>query len=109
MVATLIIVAYILLINIVAFILFGIDKGRAVDHERRIPEWVLLWSARLGGGLGCWLGMTYFHHKKKHSNFQILIPLWISIWMILLVLLLAFGDGNASDEMEFINSKFLKK
>lgn len=106
MITTIIIFAYVVFINIIAFILYGVDKKRAVNHGRRIPVWVLLWAARLGGGLGSWLGMMYFHHKKKHSRFQILVPLWISIWMVLLVLVLAFGDGNASDELEFIRSRF---
>ena len=96
MVKAVIIVSYILFINVLAFILYGVDKKRAIRHAQRIPEWTLLWMARLGGGLGSWLGMTYFHHKKKHSRFLILVPVWISIWMVILVLLLAFNDGNTS-------------
>lgn len=106
MIKTIIIASYVLLINVIAFILYGVDKSRAVNHKHRIPEWVLLWLARLGGGIGCWLGMRFFHHKKKHSKFQILIPLWISIWMVILVLIIALGDGNATEEMEIISSKF---
>lgn len=106
MLQAIIIISYILLINIIAFFLYGVDKKRAVNHERRIPVWVLLWAARLGGGVGSWLGMNYFHHKKKHSRFMILVPLWISIWMVILVLLLAFGDGGASQEMDIIHSRF---
>ena len=106
MITTIFIVSYLLLVNIIAFCLYGIDKSRAINHGRRIPVWVLLWMARLGGGLGSWLGMTYFHHKKKHSRFLILVPLWISIWMVFLVFLLAMGDGNMSDEMDFVRSRF---
>lgn len=102
---TYIVIAYVFLINITAFILFGVDKKRAVNRGKRIPVWMLLWAARLGGGVGCWLGMFYFHHKKKHTNFQILIPLWIIIWMVILVLLLAIGDGNMSEEIEAVSSQ----
>ena len=105
MITTIIIAAYILLINIIAFILYGVDKNRAINHGRRIPVWVLLWTARLGGGLGSWLGMSYFHHKKKHSNFRILVPLWITIWMVILVLLLVIFGGDAKDELDLLNSK----
>jgi uncharacterized membrane protein YsdA (DUF1294 family) len=105
MITTYIIVAYILLINIIAFVLYGVDKNRAINHERRIPVWVLLWTARLGGGLGSWLGMNYFHHKKKHSRFRILVPLWITIWMVILVLLLVVFGGDAKDELDLLNSK----
>ena len=104
MVLTICIIAYILIINIVAFFLYGIDKKRAINHEHRIPVSVLLWMARLGGGLGSWLGMTYFHHKKKHARFQIIVPLWITIWMFILVILLALGDGSV-DELELFKSR----
>ena len=104
MVKAIIIASYLLVINIVGFILFGIDKKRALNHEHRIPESTLLWMARLGGGLGCWLGMTHFHHKKKHANFLTLVPSWILIWMIIIVLLLAFSNGNASDGVEIIKN-----
>ena len=106
MIKAIVIVSYILLVNIVAFFLYGIDKSRAVNHERRLPVWVLLWMARLGGGVGSWLGMQYFHHKKKHTRFLILVPLWISIWMVIIVLLVALGDGNVSDELNVIRSRF---
>ena len=102
MIEAIIIAAYILLINIIAFILYGVDKKRAMKHEHRIPEWVLLWMARLGGGLGCWFGMTHFHHKKKHSNFMILIPLWIFLWLLILVFLLA--SGNISESVKALEA-----
>lgn len=101
-----ILIAYLVFINILAFILYGVDKKRAIKHLSRIPESVLLWMARLGGGLGCWLGMFIFHHKKKHHNFMILIPLWIIIWMIALGLFIALGNGNLSDEVEIIQSRY---
>jgi hypothetical protein len=105
MITTIVIASYIFLINIIAFVLYGVDKKRAINHGHRIPEWVLIWMARLGGGLGCWLGMRYFHHKKKHSKFQILIPLWISIWMVILVLLLTILGGDAKEELELFNAR----
>lgn len=101
-----ILIAYLVFINILAFVLFGIDKKRAVRHLSRIPESVLLWMARLGGGLGSWLGMFVFHHKKKHSKFRILIPLWIIIWMLAIAMFIALGNGNLSEELEVIRSKY---
>lgn len=86
--------AYLLFINIVAFVLFGIDKRRAVDQRTRIPESVLLWTARLGGGLGCVVGMYAFHHKKRKPKFLFRVPLWIILWMFALVIFIAIGDGG---------------
>lgn len=85
---------YLLFINILAFILFFIDKRHAVNHQTRIPETVLLWMARLGGGIGCILAMYIFHHKKKKPNFMIRIPLWIIIWMFAIVLFIMISDGG---------------
>ena len=106
MLLNILLIAYLVFINILAFTLYGIDKKRAVRHMSRIPESVLLWMARLGGGIGCWLGMFIFHHKKKHSKFMILIPLWIIVWMIAIGLYIALGNGNLSDEMNVIRSKY---
>ena len=87
-------IAYLIVINIVAFILYGIDKRRAVNRQTRIPESVLLWMARLGGGLGSMLAMYIFHHKKKKAKFMFRVPLWIIIWMFIAILFLAIGDSN---------------
>jgi len=102
-----IVLAYLVLINIVAFILYGIDKRHAERRKKRISSSVLLWMARLGGGIGCWLAMSYFHHKKNHSSFNKLIPRWIIIWMFVFVLLVIITSGNPADEMEAMNSSMI--
>jgi uncharacterized membrane protein YsdA (DUF1294 family) len=75
-----IIISYIVVINLIAFVLYGIDKKRAIRNEYRIKEIVLLWIARLGGAIGSWLGIKLFHHKTKHTKFRIMVPLWTFIW-----------------------------
>ena len=84
----LLILSYLLGINLVAFVLYGVDKKRAVRNEFRIRERVLLWMARLGGGLGSWLGIKSFHHKTKHTKFRVIVPLWFFVWAIVGVLVL---------------------
>ena len=79
---------YLAIINFVGFIIFGVDKAKAKQKARRIPEKTLLNIARLGGGLGCWMGMRTFHHKTPHKQFRIVVPLWTIIWGGLVVLLL---------------------
>lgn len=76
---------YLLIINVLAFVLYGVDKRRAVRNEYRIKEGVLLWMARLGGGIGSWLGIKTFRHKTKHTKFRIVVPLWIVIWVAAIV------------------------
>ena len=79
---------YLAVINLAGFIMYAVDKAKAKQKARRIPEKTLLNFARLGGGLGCWLGMKTFHHKTLHKQFRITVPLWTIIWATLLVTLL---------------------
>ncbi len=83
-----VILSYLLIINLIAFILYGVDKKRAIRNEFRIRERVLLWMARLGGGIGSWLGIKSFHHKTKHTRFRIIVPLWMIIWVAAIVFLI---------------------
>ena len=73
--------AYLLLINLLAFCLYGIDKRRAGKGKRRISEKCLLWFAFLGGGIGAWCGMRCFRHKTKHWKFRILVPMAVLLWI----------------------------
>lgn len=80
-----------LLLNLLGFVLYGIDKAKSKRNgSRRIPERMLLWVARLGGGVGCWLGMMLFRHKTKHTRFMILVPLWTIVWVVGMVLLVRY-------------------
>ena len=83
-----IIISYLVAINLIAFVLYGIDKKRAIRNEQRIRESVLLWIARLGGAIGSWLGIKIFRHKTKHTKFRIVVPLWMIIWVIAVVFLI---------------------
>ena len=78
-------VVYILIVNVLAFVLYGIDKRRSQRKMYRIPENTLLWMARLGGGVGSWLGIKVFHHKTKHKRFMIIVPLWTVLWVAAIV------------------------
>lgn len=80
-------VVYILIVNVLAFILYGIDKRRSQRKMYRIPENTLLWMARIGGGVGSWLGIKVFHHKTKHKRFMIIVPLWTVLWVVAIVYL----------------------
>ncbi len=76
-----IIVIYLIIINLIAFILMGNDKKRAVKHKWRIPEKTLFLSAILGGGVGAIAGMYTFRHKTKHMYFVIGMPMILIIWI----------------------------
>lgn len=65
---------YLILINIITFIAFGLDKQRARRNKWRISEAALLMLAVLGGSLGAEIGMYGFHHKTRHPRFFLGVP-----------------------------------
>ena len=86
---------WLVLINLVTFFVFGIDKWKAKRKEtreatRRVPEKTLFLLSALGGSIGALLGMKVWHHKTLHRTFrfgipailalQIVIPLGLWVW-----------------------------
>ncbi|MGN0438574.1 MAG: DUF1294 domain-containing protein, partial [Lachnospiraceae bacterium] len=82
-------ICYYIFVNFIAFVLYGADKHKAVKHQWRIPEKVLLGIAFLGGCLGAFLGMKVFHHKTKHMLFQLLVPVAIVLHIIFMIMILS--------------------
>lgn len=80
------IIIYIIIVNIISFIIYGIDKLLAIKHLYRISEIALITLSSLGGSIGSILGMVIFHHKTKKIKFIILNPL-ILILQILFILI----------------------
>lgn len=68
-------IAYLGMVNLLAFCLFGIDKSRARKRRWRIPERRLWAVALAGGGIGAFAGMRRFRHKVRHRLFAAGIPL----------------------------------
>ena len=65
---------YLLVVNLWAFALMGIDKRRAKKDLWRIKERTLFLPVLLGGGVGGILGMKVFRHKTKHWYFRFGFP-----------------------------------
>ena len=65
---------YLLAINALSFILFGLDKYKAKKGKWRISEAMLLMMAVIGGSIGAWGGMRLWHHKTMHKKFKYGIP-----------------------------------
>lgn len=82
-----IILAYLLIINLVTFVMYGIDKYKAKKSKWRIPEATLLWLAALGGSIGAWMGMQVWHHKTLHKKFKYGVPAILALQMALAVYL----------------------
>ena len=82
------IVAYIVIVNIAAFCLYGIDKSAAIKQKQRIPNRVLLLSAVIGGSLGALAGMYMFRHKTKKWYYTVTVPAMLIIQIAAAVWLL---------------------
>ena len=73
------------IMSVVTFALFGIDKWKAQHNRWRIPESTLLLFSLLMGGIGGVLGMLVFHHKTRKWKFRILVPLLAAAQVVLLL------------------------
>lgn len=75
---------WLLLINVITFLVFGLDKWKARRKEknekvRRVPERTLLLLAALGGSVGALLAMKAFRHKTLHKAFRFGVPLILAL------------------------------
>lgn len=88
-----IILVYFAGVNVVTFIVYGIDKGRAEHDRYRIRESTLIGLAAVGGALGAVIGMLVFRHKTRKPKFFILVPLLLIVWAALAVLVILKTKG----------------
>ena len=75
---------YLVIINVVTFFVYGIDKWKAKKPKWRIRETTLLGLSVLGGSIGAWLGMKVWHHKTLHKKFRYGVPAIIIIQLLLI-------------------------
>lgn len=74
---------YFILINILTFILYGIDKKKAIKGKYRISEYHLLLCSFIGGFIGSFFGMKLFHHKTKKILFWFFNIFCTIMWIII--------------------------
>ena len=75
---------YMVIINILAFILYGVDKKKAEKDKFRIPESRLILVAAFGGAYGAILGMLVFRHKIRKNKFRITVPVLVVLYTALM-------------------------
>ena len=81
---------YLIVVNLIALIMYGLDKSFAIHKKRRISEAALVFSAFIGGAYGALAGMIFFRHKTKHAKFLFFVPLFCVLWTALIILSLVF-------------------
>ena len=83
-----ILLVVLIVMNLLAFALMGIDKMKAKRGSWRIPEKTLFLVTALFGGLGGTLGMKVFRHKTKHWYFKWGFPALLAVQIVLLAVIL---------------------
>lgn len=83
-----IICGILLTLNLLTFIIYGIDKFKAKKAKWRIPESTLLLLAVIGGSIGAWLGLQVWRHKTQHKKFYIGIPMILTLQVIATIYIL---------------------
>ncbi len=63
--------AYVGFMSLLTFILYAVDKRRAVKKQWRLSEGLLLGCSVLGGAIGGFLAMQLVRHKTKHWYFVV--------------------------------------
>ncbi|UKK61452.1 DUF1294 domain-containing protein [Prevotella communis] len=79
---------YFVCVNVLTFLVYGIDKWQARQGKWRISEATLLLFAVIGGSIGAWLGMRVWRHKTMHKKFKYGIPAILMIHIIIIGYLL---------------------
>ena len=75
-------------LNLITFIIYGIDKFKAKKAKWRISEATLILLAVIGGSIGAWLGLQVWHHKTQHKKFYIGIPMILTLQVIATIYIL---------------------
>ena len=84
---SILIIAYLVIINITGFLSMALDKYFATKHMWRIPEKMLFLIAVLGGSIGSNAGMQICRHKTKHWYFVVFMPLILVAQIVLVIML----------------------
>lgn len=80
------VVVFLLLWNVVTFVMMGLDKLKSIRGSWRVKERTILWSSFLLGAAGCCLGAIVFRHKTSKLKFQFFLPLFLVLNIVIIYL-----------------------
>ena len=78
-------VIYLLIVNLLAFIMYWRDKNLAIQGKWRIPENELMLVAAFGGSIGALISMYTFRHKTRHAKFVLGVPIILAMQLMCLL------------------------
>ena len=79
------ILIYILIINVITFLIMWFDKHEAKIGDWRVPERTLFLLVLLGGGIGGIAGMYVFRHKTRKWYFKIGFPAILIMQIVFII------------------------
>ncbi len=74
---------YLIIINALGLLFMLADKKRAIRHQWRYPEALLLLVALAGGSIGVFAGMLLAWHKVRKPAFFFGLPLILILQLLL--------------------------
>lgn len=82
---------YILILNILAYLIMLIDKLKSIYKWWRISEKTLWILAIFGGVFGIWIGMSWpMYHKAGKREFRLWIPIIAIFWIGIILYIIYF-------------------
>lgn len=70
---------YLIAVNVITWIIYGLDKWKARKGKQRIPERTLLLFTAAGGSAGAIAGMLMFRHKTRKAKFVVAVPVLLVV------------------------------
>ena len=70
---------YTIVLTLVTFITYALDKSKAKNNMWRTPEGTLLLLAFIGGATGAFFGMIFCRHKIRKPKFYLTLPVLMLI------------------------------
>lgn len=78
-------ISFLVIMNVITFMLYWYDKECARKRKWRVAEISLLSFSFFGGALGAYIAMHGLRHKTQHKKFQICVPIFLTIQIIILI------------------------
>ncbi len=83
--------SYLVLLSLITFIAYGVDKKKAIKGKYRTKEKTLLSLSFLGGAFGGYPAMLIFRHKTKGEHWYFTAVNWLGLLLhITLMILIIF-------------------
>lgn len=79
------ILLYLLIVNVITFLMMGYDKHEAKKGNWRISEKTLFTLVIIGGSIGGIIGMFTFRHKTKKWYFRFGFPIILILQILVAI------------------------